>query len=304
MKPSLILSLFPGIDLLGMGFEQAGYCVLRGPDPLFAGDIRNFHMPANVVEGIIGGSPCQGFSGLNRKRNGNAEQRAKAEAHSREMLAEFQRVVAEAAPTWWLLENVPGVPAVQVPGYTVQRLHVRASEFGASQHRLRIFQFGYRDRMPLILRRPVTKPVATERAALASDGKNAKRKAWPAFCALQGLVPAPELESFTQSGRYTAVGNGVHRYVANAIAQAMRERWRLFCLAEGNPLVCACECGRPVEGRAYATTACRKRAQRKRDAAATRAPGNDTPAQLRRCPHDYRVGECPQPHCNYEHGTT
>lgn len=31
MKPGVILSLFPGIGLLDMAFEQAGFTVVRGP---------------------------------------------------------------------------------------------------------------------------------------------------------------------------------------------------------------------------------------------------------------------------------
>ena len=37
MKFELVLSLFPGIDLLGRGFEAEGFCVVRGPDLLHAG---------------------------------------------------------------------------------------------------------------------------------------------------------------------------------------------------------------------------------------------------------------------------
>ncbi len=65
----LVLSLFPGIGLLDMAFEQEGYCVVRGPDVLWGGDIRNFHPPAGVFEGVIGGPPCQAhssFAGLAR----------------------------------------------------------------------------------------------------------------------------------------------------------------------------------------------------------------------------------------------
>jgi DNA-binding XRE family transcriptional regulator len=51
----LILSLFPGIGLLDKAFEEEGYCVVRGPDPLWGGDVRNFHPPAGRFDGIIGG---------------------------------------------------------------------------------------------------------------------------------------------------------------------------------------------------------------------------------------------------------
>jgi DNA (cytosine-5)-methyltransferase 1 len=38
----LVLSLFPGIGLLDMAFEEEGFCVVRGPDLLWGGDIRSF----------------------------------------------------------------------------------------------------------------------------------------------------------------------------------------------------------------------------------------------------------------------
>ena len=285
MTPGTVLSLFPGIDLLGKGFEAAGFTVLRGPDPLWAGDVREFHMPANMVEGIIGGSPCQEFSKLNRRE---------PTGYGVAMLLEFARIVREAAPVWFLLENVPGVPHVQVNGYTVQRMHVRASEFGATSHRLRVFQFGYSDNMPLVLSRPVTKPVATERAALASDGRRSNRKGWPEFCRSQGLDVPPRLHGWTTAAKYQAVGNGVHLYVAGAIAFAINMRKEHHRRAI-EP--CVCGCGRPTFGPSrYGETSCRKRMQRMREreaAAAARAwtdtanrgpaaialPGNDTPLQ-------------------------
>ena len=38
----LVLSIFPGIDLLGRAFENEGFCVVRGPDLLWGGDIKNY----------------------------------------------------------------------------------------------------------------------------------------------------------------------------------------------------------------------------------------------------------------------
>jgi site-specific DNA-cytosine methylase len=42
----LVLSLFPGIGLLDRAFEEEGFCVVRGPDLLWGGDIKTFHPPA------------------------------------------------------------------------------------------------------------------------------------------------------------------------------------------------------------------------------------------------------------------
>lgn len=48
----MILSLFPGIDLLGRAFEEVGYQVVRGPDWLWGGDCRSFHPQPGIFEGI------------------------------------------------------------------------------------------------------------------------------------------------------------------------------------------------------------------------------------------------------------
>jgi DNA (cytosine-5)-methyltransferase 1 len=56
---SLVLSLFPGIGLLDRAFEMEGFCIVRGPDLLWGGDVKTFHPPKGRIDGIIGGPPCQ-----------------------------------------------------------------------------------------------------------------------------------------------------------------------------------------------------------------------------------------------------
>lgn len=48
----LVLSLFPGIGLLDMAFEAEGFCVVRGPDLLWGGDIRRFHQKKMIAQGV------------------------------------------------------------------------------------------------------------------------------------------------------------------------------------------------------------------------------------------------------------
>src|SRR5581483_3105563 len=100
----LVLSLFPGIGLLDMAFEQEGFCVVRGPDVLWGGDIRSFHPPSGVFDGVIGGPPCQAFSRLRHLVEHNGYQLAE------NLIPEFERCVCEARPTWFVMENVPGAP--------------------------------------------------------------------------------------------------------------------------------------------------------------------------------------------------
>lgn len=49
----LVLSLFPGADLLGRAFEACGFCVVRGPDIVWGSDVRDFRAPAGRFSGVI-----------------------------------------------------------------------------------------------------------------------------------------------------------------------------------------------------------------------------------------------------------
>jgi DNA (cytosine-5)-methyltransferase 1 len=260
----LILSLFPGIDLLGRGFEAEGFCVVRGPDLIFGGDIRSFTPPPGRFDGVIGGSPCQDFSSLRRDPptgNGLA------------MLAEFVRCVEAAQPGWWLLENVPGVPSVAPAGYAVQRFDLRASECGLSQQRLRHFQFGSAHDEVLLLARDARQPV-TQRCVTATEGTQIQRRGWAEFCQAQGLPADFDLPGWTRSAKYAAVGNGVAVPVARFIARAIRDSRYPSALIK----LCVCGCGRSISGKQLAATpACRKRMERRRrDAAQPAVTRRDT----------------------------
>lgn len=244
----LVLSLFPGIGLLDRGFESAGFCVVRGPDLLWGGDIRTFTPPPGRFDGVIGGPPCQDFSRARRDAptgNGLA------------MLAEYQRVVEAARPGWWLMENVERVPDVVIPGYSHQRLDVWAHSFGMAQRRLRHIQFGSRTGDVLVLERGGSG--GEEGTVMASDTSTP----WDRFCALQGLPVGFDLPFMTNGAKRRAVGNGVPIPMAEALAQAVLARQPAHAVQ-----VCACGCGRPItEAQTYARGSCRTRAWRRRHAA-------------------------------------
>lgn len=245
----LVLSLFPGIDLLGRGFEAEGFSVVRGPDLIFGGDIRTFHAPAGRFAGVVAGSPCPDFS---RAR------RTPPTGEGTAMLGEFQRIVKETQPDWWLLENVPGVPDLQISGYSHQRLDIDPRDLGLEQRRLRHFQFGHRNGFLLALPRPTARR-GGEPTLLAS---RSGQRSFSEFCRAQGLPEDFELPGFTTAAKYRAVGNGVHVDVARLVASAIRRP------VSARTRLCACGCARPVKGRAKtAGAACRKRLQRKCDRA-------------------------------------
>ncbi len=269
---SLILSLFPGADLLGRAFEASGFCVVRGPDLVWGGDVREFSAPAGRFEGVIGGSPCQDFS---RAR------RTPPTGKGLELLRHFCRVVEEAAPEWFLLENVPGVPCVYVPGYHIQRFNLNAAECGGRQNRLRAFQFGSRDGTCLVVDRADT-PAVRAPACLATEGNRQDRRGFADFCELQGLPRTFDLPGLSLAAKYRAVGNGVPLHMGRVIARAVATRGESHGVT-----LCACRCGRRVTGRqTLATPACRKRMERARrgDAAGVSGPGFVTGAESRAAP--------------------
>lgn len=264
-RPGLVLSLFPGIDLLGRGFEAAGWCVVRGPDIIAGGDVRDFHALPGRFDGVIGGPPCQDFS---RAR------RAPPTGAGLAMLAEYRRIVEEARPVWWLMENVPAVPDVVISGYSHLRMDLNAREFGASQNRHRHFQFGHSAGwVPVVTRRQAVPPGQSQACCLASEGTRKDRRSWPDFCELQGLPRTFDLPGMTLEARYRAVGNGVHVAVAEGLARAIAA-----AVPHETHRLCVCGCGRLVEGRQQtAGPACRKRRQRaKCDRPGVTGPGQVT----------------------------
>jgi len=253
----VVLSLFPGIDLLGRAFEAGGFCVVRGPDRLWGGDIREFSPPPGVFWGIIGGPPCQDFS---------AARRSEATGEGLELLAEFERVTLQAAPEWWLLENVPRVPDVRIEGYSWQRLDLDQGWFSGVSG-LRHIQFG--SRSGVFLDVPAGRKVrGAEPRAMASDGRT-----FAELCRVQGLPGELDLPGFTIEAAKRAIGNAVPWCLGRELCRAVAAGYGVsgsarasFDPAACDRRRCACGCGRTVsEFATYSGPACRKRAQRARD---------------------------------------
>lgn len=161
MVNEVALSLFPGIDGLGLGFQQEwpGLCIVRGPDVIWGSlhDIRTFHPPPGVWAGMFGGPPCQEFSPLSHLVRAQGK-----EPRFGNLIPEFERCVTEAQPDWWIMEQVPQAPEPSVPGYIAHHLILNNRWFvdamrpdglavGAEQRRLRRISFGTRDGRPLPL---------------------------------------------------------------------------------------------------------------------------------------------------------
>lgn len=226
----VVLSLFPGIGLLDRAFEEEGFCVVRGPDVLWGGDVRTFHPPAGKFDGVIGGPPCQRFSPLAALVRHNGLEQAE------NLIPEFERCIDEAAPAWFLMENVRAAPLPLVEGYTVQSELVRDHWCGGETMRLRRFSFGHSATRPL--GRFHVQTLALHRAdpecaALASGSewaRKAGRRAGTKSKAVlaghlrkQGLPPDFLSDSpFTIEGKVKVVGNGVPLALGRAVARAVK----------------------------------------------------------------------------------
>ncbi len=184
-----IISLFTGGGLFDIGFETVGYRVFwtnevypafadmyehgvsawRKADTRTKGDVhiscrksiteisaqgiveQAFGSNLPEVFGVIGGPPCPDFSvgGLNGGGLGKTGRLSK----------EFVRKVAQIQPTFFVMENVPGLirtskhfeyfkslfdPIQKRHGYLMDYRVLNALEYGVAQSRERVFVFGVR----------------------------------------------------------------------------------------------------------------------------------------------------------------
>jgi DNA (cytosine-5)-methyltransferase 1 len=242
----LVLSLFPGIGLLDMAFEEAGYCVVRGPDLLWGGDVKAFHPPAGVFAGVIGGPPCQAFSQLRHIVEANGFEIAE------NLIPEFERCVSEAGPRWFLMENVPQAPRPDVSRYSTSTQTVRDVWVGGATMRERVFTFGGIDLnvRGFVIRTEALHPVEAEPAvtcdmrrrpvAIGGSGKRKPNESGGRTSSLNRgfgaetiermaeLQGAPELlttlrehGAFTSKALKIGFGNGVPLAMGRAVAKAV-----------------------------------------------------------------------------------
>src|SRR3990167_9763680 len=235
----LVLSLFPGIGLLDMAFEAEGFCVVRGPDLLWGGDIKRFHPPPGKFDGVIGGPPCQAFSRLVHMVRQNGYRVAE------NLIPEFERCVNESKPDWFLMENVPEAPVPIPTGFAVEHFVLNNRWVGGEQRRVRRFSFGS---CGLSLKRFIEfVPLETVNESLTVCAKGGYRQVpvkmlsglkmkrsrfldtataggLKEMCRLQGL-PEDFLSHapFTVTGKQSAIGNGVPLPMGRAIAKAVRQ---------------------------------------------------------------------------------
>jgi DNA (cytosine-5)-methyltransferase 1 len=166
------------------------------------------------------------------------------------LIPEFERVVAEAQPGWFVMENVPAAPETAVDGYVTRSLVLNNRWLGEPQDRTRRFCLGSRDGLRLDVspdlaafesmdyRQAVTRSLRAVPVKLGGSGKVKRtytedgkrhgpsvgaREKLGEMLALQGL-PVDYLDEapFTDSGKRLVIGNGVPLPMGRAIARAVR----------------------------------------------------------------------------------
>lgn len=237
----LVLSVFPGIGILDLAFEGEGFCVVRGPDLLWGGNIKTFHVPNGKFGGVIGGPPCQAHSALVPIIRKNGYKIAE------DLIPEFERIVAEAQPDWFVMENVERAPLPTISGYKIDPTLLDNRWLGQVQSRKHRFSFGTRDGRKLNYRLAALEAFDWDYRICASDfrrtpvkllaggkQKNPKgRKGSLSYrgskrdlarvCELQGL-PQDFFDHspFTMAGKIQALGNAVPLFMGKELAHAVR----------------------------------------------------------------------------------
>lgn len=147
----LVLELFPGAGLFGKSFEALGATVVRAPDILWGGDVRDFKGVRGKFDGIIGGPPCQ-----------FASRAAVNGSKALNLIPEFVRLVDECAPRWAVMENVREAKPY-APSWDY--VFLRDWDLCGFTHRRRGFWFYGIDAPPA----PAGRPGTPEYSVLASN---------------------------------------------------------------------------------------------------------------------------------------
>lgn len=168
------IDLFCGAGGLSEGFRQAGFDVLAGndfdvaagatfaathkharflPGPIQSIQPEDFLSTADLKPGmldvLVGGPPCQGFSVYNHQRGLHDERSS--------LYLQYLRIVKGLQPKWVVLENVTGMTSaggggavgaiaggLEALGYRVEYQILKAENFGVPQERRRLLFIGNR----------------------------------------------------------------------------------------------------------------------------------------------------------------
>jgi len=136
------------------------------------------------ITGVIGGPPCQGSSIINTRRKKemigavDLEGVPIPEDPRNAIMGDFMRLVSEIKPRFFVMENVPQVPAERKAaviragkqsGYNITSVFLNAANYGAAQTRKRWIVIGLHGGS---WQTPVPRPARTVREKFASIQQN------------------------------------------------------------------------------------------------------------------------------------
>lgn len=236
-----VISLFTGAGGLDLGFEAAGFetavavemdnqCVetLRHNRdwPVLHSDVasvssRELFETANLAPKeaalLIGGPPCQPFSKSGFWATGESKRLKDPRAAT---LDEYLRVLEDALPQAFLLENVAGIAyrgksegleylldrvrsinKTNKTNYQVKTMRLNAASFGVPQIRERVFLVAHRDGLPFgeLRATHVCKPETEEQPLLEDIDLQPANTAWDA---IGHLAPDNEYEELIPRGKW------------------------------------------------------------------------------------------------------
>lgn len=177
------------------------------------------------VDLVVGGPNCQGVSGAGLRNPDDQRNR---------MFREFLRLVTVLRPTWFLMENVPGLTHrnnrallheimaafASLPGYEVAADVLLAADFGCAQLRYRLFVIGTNSGHPIRF------PVPTHRRS-PSGAQQELPLELPFYTTVdQAIRDLEEVRPQARIDRSIDLGNGrlIHNHVVFALEAENRRR--------------------------------------------------------------------------------
>ena len=233
-RPPQIVDLFSGAGGMSTGFEMAGFEVSLGIEHIekFSQTFAKNHpnaitlnkditevseeevlelLDGKKIDVVIGGPPCQGFSGAGRRDPKDPRN---------SLFMDFVRIVGTLNPTYFVMENVPGILNMKNAddelvveiireefkkiGYFVEWRKLLAADYGVPQKRRRVIFIGCQmDSKSGLPKSPLAFPKPTHAANVGDfetlDTGLSKLKKWVgAGTVLLSKDEAPEKSFHTQ----------------------------------------------------------------------------------------------------------
>lgn len=238
--PPTVVDLFSGAGGTGLGFQQAGFCILGAIElnphaastyeenlhvPVKRVDIRElppvaFRQELELLSGdldvLVGCPPCQGFSRM-RNRKG-------AEDGRNDLVLRYLEYVEAFMPRFAVFENVPGlirtehgrkfyhllIEGLKRLGYELVEREEDIADYGIAQHRKRVVVIAGRDgETPPFPKQTYGKPGSLEISAGLSEP-------WPTVWDVIGNNKYPSLNA----GENGECGGRYPNHIAPAITEA------------------------------------------------------------------------------------